>query len=578
MLQRRIRFAALRYSKQMNNYFVLKQPWINDLIKPLKFFLAERIVSSGIKDKLAKNFLEAYNRTRKIDFETSESVVVIATFIHEYYHYLLTEGSIGMLLKSRGINSKIYYNDRRDFYDLFFEDRDLFHINYMWNLTRKIDAFLQTNLPNLYVPFSASYIPDDMELKDIAAGMIKNNQFKLKGLDLLPHIEIGMSRYYRSCPKMDVFESDYNDVFLKMTCNACKSTLLAESIYHSAKPTAVIMSHAIYTFWGPMYDYFTKQGVKTYIIRSSPAWRKNSIYYHVNNVPHQEMLNILDNNAENRDIYECVKESVNSIMKKRFALDTADIKDVAMIESDPQSEQSIIKVIGSIKKEGYKIFGMFPNLLYDYSFTTRRGAFSTITDWITDTVQYFERSGDKKLILKLHPVEFNARLKPRVNPLVVIEKLLGKTERDLKNVIIVRPNDNISSYKLFPHLDGGILYTGTLGLELIYKGIPVINGTIDAPYTDYGFTIDARTQREYFDFFDTPEKALLIQRKNYHKFINFLFIYMHVNSMPVSYFDDDTVNPLEDRSLKQIVDVILDKNNGSYYRNIYKKAIENLQE
>jgi hypothetical protein len=46
-------------------------------------------------------------------------------------------------------------------------------------------------------------------------------------------------------------------------------------------------------------------------------------------------------------------------------------------------------------------------------------------------------------------------------------------------------------------LDVGIVYNSTVGMEMAYRGIPVIVGG-DSHYRDLGFTYDPDSQKEYF--------------------------------------------------------------------------------
>jgi hypothetical protein len=572
-LHDKARSKVLTMLKSVNNYLVLKQPEIDNSIKPLKFALAYHVVNRSIRSKMSSRFLKEFEGMDHSRLSEDDSVVVIATFIHEYYNYLETEGSLALLFRKRGIKSTIYYNDDRSFFHLFGEDNDKFHVDYTWKVTKKIHHFLQNKFPNFYVPYSSAQILADSEIWQIAGQMIDDDNFNYKGIDLRCHIDIGISRYYRSCPKMFHIEADCADVLLKNTYNAIKSILMAEHIISHSKPTSVVMSHAIYSFWGPMYDFFQANGVKTQIIRSSSGARKHSIYFHVRNIPMPEMNAILCDHDLDDVSFRTAKEVVSKIMDKRFSMNALDQKTVIDLKSNAEHEDSFLSKIDGLRQDGNKIFGMFPNLLYDYSFTTRYGAFPTITDWLVETIKYFESVGKMKLILKLHPVETNARLKPRINPLDVIRELIDKEPNDLKNVIIIHPADNISSYSLFPYLDGGVVYTGTLGLELSYKKIPIVNGTIDGPYTRYGFTKDPSSKDEYFKFFEDPAASLDFQLANYHKLINYIFLYLHVNQMPVSYQDNPLAAQLQDKTLNQIADFILDKTDHAFQNNIYKPAV-----
>ena len=48
-------------------------------------------------------------------------------------------------------------------------------------------------------------------------------------------------------------------------------------------------------------------------------------------------------------------------------------------------------------------------------------------------------------------------------------------------------------------MDLGVVYSGTLGLEMLIKNIPVIT-TGKSSYNGLGFTAEPKTEKEYIEF------------------------------------------------------------------------------
>ena len=70
---------------------------------------------------------------------------------------------------------------------------------------------------------------------------------------------------------------------------------------------------------------------------------------------------------------------------------------------------------------------------------------------------------------------------------------------------IIDPVLKIKPYSLFPYIDAAILFQGTLGLELLKAGIPVIS-CATASYNSLGFVHEPTTFSEYKDSLLTAGK------------------------------------------------------------------------
>ncbi len=563
--------------KKLNNYFVQTVPGVNRLISPAKFFIARHVVARAIKHRIQSLIMPHYERLSSVNADNSKKkAVIVATFIHEYYRYLLSDATIALLLRERGVYSTIIYNGTRDFYRQWLDETNPTHANYLWEVSQKVDSYLRQYLPKLYRPFIGFDLPPSEEIDRIAHNMIDSNCFELHGQDLHYHITISVGRYYRSTPKMTEFEPDYQQTLFEQTRNAIKSFLLAEQVEKECKPDIVVMSLSLYSFWGPMYDFFKASGIKTVLVYPQDQHKHNATNFHIRNLTksdYERIYNHIENQKENK---KAITDTVDGMLKQRFDLQSRDLTEVTIIHSDQKKEQEFTSHLDDLRQQGIAIYGMFPNLLYDYSYSTRKGAFPYIIDWITETVRYFESQSDKKLILKLHPVEQNPRARPRVNPITAIEKILALKESDLKNVIIVKPEDKISSYRLFPYLTAGLLYTGTLGIEMLYKRIPIINGTNEAPFAGFGFTIDPQDRDSYFHYLSHPEKVKTFQEDKYDKIMTFIFIYLHVNQMPVSFVKEAPHRAMQDTSLNRVVDQIVDSSDTSYLDHIFHPTLKEI--
>jgi len=139
------------------------------------------------------------------------------------------------------------------------------------------------------------------------------------------------------------------------------------------------------------------------------------------------------------------------------------------------------------------------NVLGD-SLTLGRDIFaSSMTEWITKTVQYFAKRTDVQLVIRVHPGE---KLVPQA-------KSMGTVVRDALpelpgHIHVIGALDKINTYDLIEVADVGLAYTTTVGLETAMNGRPVISCG-QTHYRRRGFTIDPNSWDEYYA---TLEKVL----------------------------------------------------------------------
>lgn len=139
------------------------------------------------------------------------------------------------------------------------------------------------------------------------------------------------------------------------------------------------------------------------------------------------------------------------------------------------------------------------NVLGD-SLTLGRDIFaSSMTEWITKTVQYFAKRKDVQLVIRVHPGE---KLVPQAKSMgTVVKEALPEMP---SHIHVIGALDSINTYDLIEIADVGLAYTTTVGLETAMNGRPVISCG-QTHYRGRGITIDPNSWDEYYQ---TLEKVL----------------------------------------------------------------------
>ena len=132
------------------------------------------------------------------------------------------------------------------------------------------------------------------------------------------------------------------------------------------------------------------------------------------------------------------------------------------------------------------------NVLGD-SLTLGRNIFAqSMSEWITETVQYFVKRTDVQLVVRIHPGE---KIVPQAKSMVtVVREALPEIP---SHIHVIGALDNVNTYDLIEIANLGLAYTTTVGVETAMNGIPVISCG-DTHYRDRGFTIDPNSWDEYF--------------------------------------------------------------------------------
>jgi hypothetical protein len=132
------------------------------------------------------------------------------------------------------------------------------------------------------------------------------------------------------------------------------------------------------------------------------------------------------------------------------------------------------------------------NVLGD-SLTLGRDIFaSSMTEWITKTVQYFAKRTDVQMVIRVHPGE---KLVPQAKSMgTVVREALPELPG---HIHVIGALDKINTYDLIEIADVGLAYTTTVGLETAMNGRPVISCG-ETHYRGRGFTLDPNSWNEYY--------------------------------------------------------------------------------
>jgi hypothetical protein len=259
-----------------------------------------------------------------------------------------------------------------------------------------------------------------------------------------------------------------------------------------------------------------------------------------------------------------VAERVGHLMDERFNHISSDIARLGAAKTASQSP--ILQRLNAHWAAGRDIFALFPNVMWDNAMTFEESnrVFNSPVEWLVETVRYFVQATDKVLVIRVHPAE-RSYMTVRKSVRDILTFHLGERILEQENITVVAPEEPLSSYALFDYMKAGIVYNGTIGLELIFRHIPLIIGA-RAAYSDAGFTHDIQNRQQYFAAFDATEPILSHQDSNIDAALLFAYEYLFLHGVPMKFMSPRQVGtpnyecpPDEiwgDRNLEHVVKVM----------------------
>jgi len=209
-----------------------------------------------------------------------------------------------------------------------------------------------------------------------------------------------------------------------------------------------------------------------------------------------------------------------------------------------QGAQETRKMLGL---DGRPVVMLAANVLGD-SLTLGRDIFaSSMTEWITKTVQYFAKRTDMQLVIRVHPGE---KLVPQAKSMgTVVREALPELP---SHIHVIGALDKINTYDLIEIADVGLAYTTTVGLETAMNGRPVISCG-QTHYRGRGITIDPNTWDEYYAMLekvlaDIPAHQLKEKQIEFAWNYAYRFFFEYPRLFPwrlMNFWDDLEIWPLE---------------------------------
>lgn len=455
-------------------------------------------------EKLNKNissFKNKYNEKKKI---------LIATSAGGLRSQLVLESLIGSTLSYKGCDVEFLLCDgilpSCIMGSIHSTDENSYHNNGSKHLCDSCFEVSNNYLKklNLHINKFSNFIKDE-EIKKINNLKLDNlsfeeiRKYKYNSVSVGEHAYAGVLRYYA---KTEISEEKYSKKILNSYLKAALLSYFAiDNLLRNKSFDEIILNHGIYVPQGIINEYakIKKINVSTWCT----GYRKKSFCFTRGDTYHRSLINETNSNWENIKINEKIKNKIKLYLHSRLK----GSKDWIFFHKNPSfdSKKFFYKNKIDLNKP---IIGLATNVLWDAQIDYPSNFFSGMMEWIYYTIDHFKKNQHLQLLIRVHPAEVNETKPSRQK---VFDEILKKYGKLPPNIIVIPPENNISTYSIFEKCSSVIIYGTKMGIELsAMKKLVIVCG--EAFIRNKKLGIDIENIEQYKQILNK------IENLNYHSF------------------------------------------------------------
>jgi hypothetical protein len=462
---------------QIKTFFEIKKI----LIKIYYFLILKRRISNQIFD--SGNLKQKLKKDLKKKF----FIPLVETSHYQIFHILALAKSL--VLRGHEVKVLICNGFLKGCEIKSFRQKDI--KNPCWECKNNIDNILP--LFGLDYVYYEDYLTfeDRKKIISLDKKFSKNlkSKIKYKNFNLTKTVNESLVRYYYG----KKFFGNYKIIRSDHITTSLKSIIFAEKIFKKWNPDVILNNMSVYSAWEPFFMYFKKKKVKTLTITLT-ALNKHAIFFNLSDL-------LLSDNRYNNYLKTRINKKLNLHEKKQLKdyinkrINAVDdhIKKNKIIESGNEETLKILKFL-KIEKHKKNIF-MFTNLYWDLGLSDQKGCYKDVISWVIDTINQVKNDNNINLFIKTHPGEIAKGAESLTTILDVVKQKIKKIPI---NVFFITPEKRINVYSLSKYIDLVVIYTSTLGLEMMLLNVPVIN-TGKVPYDTLQLSISPKNKKNYYN-------------------------------------------------------------------------------
>jgi hypothetical protein len=270
---------------------------------------------------------------------------------------------------------------------------------------------------------------------------------------------------------------------------ALLTTWATRRLFQAVTFECAVFNHGIYVPQGAIGEVARSCGVR--VVNWNPAYRKQCFIFTHHNTYHHQLMSEPVSYWENIDWTPEKEDRLMDYLKSRWQ----GTQDWIWFHENPEFDlAAIAQEIGVDFSK--PCIGLLTNVMWDAQLHYPANAFSSMLDWILQTIHYFKQRPDLQLLIRVHPAEIRGTLPSRQPIIQEIHKVIPILP---PNVFVIPPESQVSTYTTMLQCNAVLIYGTKMGVELTSMGIPVIVAG-EAWIRNKNITLDATSKEEYFQY------------------------------------------------------------------------------
>lgn len=375
------------------------------------------------------------------------------------------------------------------------------------------------------------------------------------GVDIIPMVRDSVDRYfYGATPVEGVTE--LRRIRRQHIETSMIGVKTAKKLFNEWSPTQLLGNMNVYSAWEPYAKVAQINRVKFNIISMS-TFDFNKVVLNRQDLYFSDVrFKQWKNKRKERELTISEKDELKQFVQKRFD---------GVSQIFLRSGQFKNPELNNLKIDPSKrnIF-LFSNIYWDVGLSAYDSLYKGVVPWVLDTIDILKEHDNCHLYIKPHPAEF---FDTSISEKGVEDFIREKFPTLPDNISIISPELKIKPYDLFSFIDVGLVYNGTLALEMLWSDIPVI-GTSLSPYSHLNSISTPETRNDYMKLLLGHIKVAKVNTNEVELFLYFYFIKSLIPwtlterafNYPFKGYDFQSIDELEpgnDQYLDHLCDCIL---------------------
>jgi Capsule polysaccharide biosynthesis protein len=332
------------------------------------------------------------------------------------------------------------------------------------------------------------------------------------------------------------------------------------SILDRTRPDVVVALNGLFAAERAARAIAADRGVRLVTYEIAP--RRDSLVFGETHAAPDMVTDVLAEDQQSQPLSTAEREALDALLAARVTGAAAHERYFeGRLEHDREAVRSSLGL-----QRATRVISAFTNLAWDTALIGKNIAYESQFDWLAHASGAVAGRDDAVLVIRVHPAESRWGTAQPVE-----DELLKRIDELPHNVVLVRPDQPLSSYGLLALSDLVLCYTTTVGLEAAVRGIPVaVAGRTH--YRGRGFTTDIESQKQLDEViaeFPTMgrDQIELARRYAFAFFFRLMIPFRQVRivdgAVVVDSVSSDDIRPGSDPILDFVCDRIL--NGGAFY-------------